>query len=53
MSDDIDNRLIDYDDNYREYDVGDITWTLGTNVPYLVDNGDIIAIVIVPTDDGE
>ena len=53
MSDDIDNRLIDYDDNYREYDVTDITWVLGTDVPYLVDDGDVLAIVIVPTVDGE
>ena len=53
MSDDIDNRLIDYDDNYREYDVTDITWVLGTDVPYLVDDGDVLAIVIVPTADGE
>ena len=55
MSDDIDNRLIDYDDNYEGEPPVDITWAVGQREPYVVDdyNGDIVAIVIVPTADGE
>ena len=55
MSDDIDNRLIDYDDNY-EGEPRNTIWAMGSAGVYhadYLDNGDVLAIVIVPTSDGE
>ena len=37
MSDDIANRLIDYDDNYKGEPPVDITWAVGQREPYVVD----------------